>query len=839
MDLEIALRFVVEGLVPQILSEGSINALCYDLGRMLGSPSRSASQLQALLDAYESQVSYSSENLLKWRKLFNIVQLLLGLENSDEMVKHLSAFHSMIVDTATTKPAASSPQLNDVALNMRRLETHDSLMSPLRPLSLQADSFENLDRFSDRRSLISSPKGHTGYRNVTLNALSDPYYSKMVSEDEILKHVPYTLLATTSDLFPTELNRIKIPNNIPNPESGILHLIFEAALLYQALRKKVDQCKRGEISPMKKALALQVERFLRNYTAFVNSLAASHQTLTLKSINYEIYDYIIKLRFFDNFIRNFDSTSGDSYLMISSSLACHGDLLVKHVCVAISENLLSLYVEYLINWLTLAKLDATYGDFFIEKVESHSPISVHINSSKVPDFIPKNVAYEILMIGKTLIFLGKHCKELQCIDDLSRKYQNRYSQIEHKRISSEFYDIVHQQYTEVTKISFDFLMRKFCFKEVIFVLRDILLMGKSDMIDVLIEKGSKVLTKSSASLSSYELTTYLQEAVKSSSMRNLLNRADSNYIINGLDARVLDLGHGSVGWDVFTLDYVIDGPLAIVLNVNRPNGKKEYLRIFNFLWRFKKNTFFYNEEWLRTNQLMRDFKKVSRNSPLVRDILKKLSKSCLLRSQLQQFSSKLEAFCFRSIIDKEFKNFERKMRLTDQNTRRSKYPTVMLKSGVIMLDGILRPLRNFSEAEGEGSSNVSPEINFNIDEIEEIHTDFLTSILTHKLLASSSDNRVGAYSEQPIPNSVISVLGSIFEFITFYSALNDVAHEVLIQINLRSQQQIMNNLLIRFNVILKDVVTHYRRFRENSYLLVKDLRSDGDDDLATLGGILR
>ncbi|CCE90635.1 Spc98p TDEL_0B05060 [Torulaspora delbrueckii] len=838
MDLETVLRPVVEGLVPQTLPESAVNALCYDLGRLLASPSRSISQLQALLDAYESQVPCNGENGLKWRKLFNIVQLLLGLESYDEMARHLAAFHSMIVDNVMAKPVTSSP-LNDMALNMRRLETHDSLLSPLRPMSLQAESFENLDRFSDRRSLISSPKGYTGHRTVTLNSLADPYFLKMVSEDEILKHVPYTLLATTSDFFPIEQNKIKIPTNVPNTESGMLHLIFEASLLYQELKRKVDQCKRGEISPMKKALAIQVERTLRNYTGFVNSLSAYHQTLTLKSVYYEIYDHIIKLRFFDGFIRNFDKTSGDSYLMISSSLAFHGDLLVRRLCVEISENLLSLYVEYLINWLTLAKLDATYDEFFIEKVESLDPIPTHINPSKVPEFIPKNVAYEILMIGKSLIFLGKHCKELQCTNDMSRKYQHLYKKIEHKRISSEFYDIVHQQYEEVTKLCFDILMKRFYFKEIVFVLKDILLMGKSDMIDMLVRKASKVLGTSSASLSSYELTRYLQEAVKYSSMRNLLNRADSNHIINGLDARVLDLGHGSIGWDVFTLDYVLDGPLAIVLNVNRPNGKKEYLRIFNFLWRFKKNTFFYNEEWLRTNQLIRDFKKVSQNSPLVRDIIAKLSKTCILRSQLQQFSSKLESYCFRSIIDKKFKSFDEKMMLTDQTSGRSKYPTVTLKSGVIMLDGILRPQKNIFKGYGDCSTSNCSKNRFNIDEVDQMHNDYLSSILSHKLLAPSTDNRVGAYSGQPYPTSVILVLNSIFEFITTYSALNDVAHEVLIQINLRGQQQILNNLLIRFNTILKDVVSNFKKFQEISYLFIKDLRSDGDDDLASLGGILR
>lgn len=839
MDLEIALRPVVEGLAPRSLPESSVNTLCYDLGRLLRSPGRSASQLQGMLDVYESQVPYNSDNLLRWRKLVNVIQLLLGLENYEEMTKHLSAFNSMIVDNTSAKAPNFSPVINDVALNMGRLETHDNLLSPLRPVSLHAESFENLDRFSDRRSLISSPKGYAGYRTVTLDALADPYYSKMVPESETLKHVPYALLATTSDLFPIEQDKIKVPTNLPNSESGMLHLIFEAALLYQELKKKVNQCKKGETSPMKKALAIQVERFLRGYTGFINSLAPSHGLLTLKSIYYEIYDYIIRLRFFDGFTRNFDKTPGDSYLTISESLAFHGDLLVRGLCVDIFENLMSLYFEYLINWLTLAKLDATYSEFFIEQMDSSDPIPINLVSSKVPDFIPENVAYEIFIIGKSMIFLAKHCKELQCTNDLSRKYQNLYEGIDHNRMSKAFCNIVHQQYVEVTKLTYNVLMKRFYFKDVVFALKNILLMGKSDMIDILIKKASKILNTSSASLSSYELTSYLQEAVKHSSLRNLINRSDSNYIINGLDARVLDLGHGSIGWDVFTLDYVVDNPLAMVLNVNRRDGKKEYLRIFNFLWRFKKNTFFYNEEWLRTNQLMKDYKKVSRNSPLVRDILLKLSKTCILRSQMQQFGLKLEAYCFQSIIDEKFKAFDKRMMLTDQINHRSKYPTVKLKSGIIMLDGILRPRKNALEENGHVSQETSPSTCFNIEELDRMHNGYLDSILSHKLLASGAYNGVGVYSGQPYPASVITILNIIFEFVATYSALNDVAHEVLVQISLRSQQQLLNNLLIRFNTILKEAVTKYNKFQDSSHVFIKDLRSDGDVDLATLGRILR
>lgn len=834
MNLQVALYPVVEGLAPLTLSDNTIAALCQELEQILNSPVRSISQLHSLLDAYKSRIQNTPENQLRWQKLLNVMQVLLEVKDQREIIRYLSAFQSMLMDEIAPRPNNLLGR-EESPLTVKGLENHNGLLSPLRPVSLQAESFENLDRLSNRRSLVSSYKDYGVHRSATLHALSEPYYSKMVPEAEILRLVPYSLLATTSDLFPLQANRVDIPSNISNTESGLLHLIFEAGLLYQALKRMVDQHRNSDISPLKKALIIQIDKILRSYTGFVNSLAASGKAMSLLSVYYEMYDHIVTLRFFEGFTKNFEKTSGDSYLMISKSLMFHGDLHIRRLSGDLSENLLSLYSEYLLNWLTLAKLDSANDEFFIERIDASNELSVRLNSTKVPDFIPKDISSKIFVIGKTLIFLGKYCKELQCVSDISRKYRNIYEQLNCK-LSSEFHKVVHKHYNEVTQKTVDVLMRKFNYKKVVFVLKDILLMGRSDLIDLLIRKASGILGAPSASLSSYELTRFLQESVQQSSLRSLLGRADSHHVIGGLDARVLDLGHGSVGWDVFTLDYLLDGPLAVVLNVNRSDGNKEYLRIFNFLWRFKKNTYFYNSEWLRTNQLLRDFKKLAQNSPLVRDLSDKLSKADVLRCQLQQFNAKLENYCFRSIIDENFKTFDGRLSLTKNVNDSHKFPTVRLKSGILMFDGILRPKK--SVFDGQEQTNQTQRL-FNIDELDKMHNEFLNSILSHQLLASGPNHRVGMYSGQPYPTSLILVLNLIFEFIHCYSLLNNAAHEILIQMNLRGELRLLNNLLIQFNSCLKNTVAVYKKFKESSHLFIKDLRTDGDDELAKLGRVLR
>jgi gamma-tubulin complex component 3 len=59
---------------------------------------------------------------------------------------------------------------------------------------------------------------------------------------------------------------------------------------------------------------------------------------------------------------------------------------------------------------------------------------------------------------------------------------------------------------------------------------------------------------------------------------------------------MLELSHGEIGWDVFTLEYKIDPPVDVIVT---PFGSKQYLKVFNFLWRVKRVEFALGSTWRR------------------------------------------------------------------------------------------------------------------------------------------------------------------------------------------------------------------------------------------------
>jgi len=79
-------------------------------------------------------------------------------------------------------------------------------------------------------------------------------------------------------------------------------------------------------------------------------------------------------------------------------------------------------------------------------------------------------------------------------------------------------------------------------------------------------------------------------------VRNSNAQYDSPDVLRRLDSRMLELSHGEIGWDVFTLEYKISPPVDVIVT---PYGSKQYLKVFNFLWRVKRVEFALGSVWRR------------------------------------------------------------------------------------------------------------------------------------------------------------------------------------------------------------------------------------------------
>lgn len=311
------------------------------------------------------------------------------------------------------------------------------------------------------------------------------------------------------------------------------------------------------------------------------------------------------LRLIHNILQDSESLVGGQLLSLIHSYTYNGDQLISEFATRILPKVARPFFEILNNWILSGQLTDPHHEFFVKRKEdvpssSNRPTSGTSRSASslwedtflaeykyLPDYIPKRIGEQIFQIGKTLHFIVTACDDREWVD--RRK-------TEAKLDPSVLYnpDLLQQQvsiaYKQVVRHLNDILRTKFHLGAHLRGLKDYLLLGKGDFVQLLVESVAPVLDKAAIHLFRHHLTATLETAVRGSNA--LLDHPD---VLRALDARMLELGHGDIGWDVFTLDYRVDKPLDTVILDRR--SVTEYLRVFNFLWRIKRVSFTLNTTW--------------------------------------------------------------------------------------------------------------------------------------------------------------------------------------------------------------------------------------------------
>ena len=88
------------------------------------------------------------------------------------------------------------------------------------------------------------------------------------------------------------------------------------------------------------------------------------------------------------------------------------------------------------------------------------------------------------------------------------------------------------------------------------------------------------LDKPANSLFRHNLTGILETSIRSSAAQ-----FESEEIMKRLDVRLMEASASDKGWDVFSLEYVIDSPLDAIID---DSASVNYLRLFQYLWKIRR-----------------------------------------------------------------------------------------------------------------------------------------------------------------------------------------------------------------------------------------------------------
>ncbi|KAJ4302357.1 Microtubule-nucleating Tub4p (gamma-tubulin) complex component [Collariella sp. IMI 366227] len=205
--------------------------------------------------------------------------------------------------------------------------------------------------------------------------------------------------------------------------------------------------------------------------------------------------------------------------------------------------------------------------------------------SMVPSIITADFAQKVFLIGKSLNFIRHSCGDSQWVDAYSKTSSKQLSYGDTATLETW----IDEAYKTTMRRLMHLMSNRFHLFDHLQALKNYILLGQGDFIALLMESLAANLDRPAFAQYRHTLTAQLEHAIRGSNAQ-----FDSEEVLRRLDARMLQLSHGDIGWDCFTLEYKIDAPVDVVVT---EWGNRQYLKVFNFLWRVKRVEFALSSTW--------------------------------------------------------------------------------------------------------------------------------------------------------------------------------------------------------------------------------------------------
>jgi len=471
----------------------------------------------------------------------------------------------------------------------------------------------------DEEQLPKKNAPEQGKATIRTMMLADNYVEINPSETTLLRDLPFTLQGLTStSLAFSSASILKLPNTLPPPIISLLHTLAEPSLLYKGLTEFVQSSDGGLLG---QSLRAAVAGELRSYLGLVATLEGQIRRalssldensprggigktgVTLKRCVVWTREATMGLRLLSLIAEESKSKKGGQLIsLIHGFSSSHGDPLVGAFAERLLTHVTRPFYDMLRQWIYDGELSDPYHEFFVleqdpnlvkpaEDGRSRGGASsvwedkYKLDENMVPSIITEDFAQKIFLIGKSLNFIRHGCGDSLWVEEYSKAASKelRYGD------TATLETWIDEAYKTTMARLIHLMADKFHLFEHLTALKNYILLGQGDFIALLMESLSANLDRPAGAQYRHTLTAQLEHAIRGSNAQY-----DSPEVLRRLDARMLQLSHGDIGWDCFTLEYKIDAPVDVVVT---EWGNRQYLKVFNFLWRIKRVEFVLSTTW--------------------------------------------------------------------------------------------------------------------------------------------------------------------------------------------------------------------------------------------------
>jgi len=510
------------------------------------------------------------------------------------------------------------------ARGMRRLDLDaaaKALTRDERAGAATAAATRRLDDGEAARALAGGEKGALGLHAVGRRA--DAYRALEIEraasgecdERELVRDVLYACQGIDGEFIkfsPAQQAFALAPNvNVSAGRRNLIKCLTEVGWLFKKVSAALGDGRTAGVDvddgdgSTRQAFRAAIQRELASYYKLIAVLEAQAQIpivaylergdgaakggdsyLTLRRLFVWLADPLKMLRTLAVLVDATHGNRGGAALAAMYNYSQHGDpsstALVRRVLSASATP----YLGMVHRWTVSGELEDPLCEFFVSVDHSISDKDLWrrkyaFDEDMLPSFITREQGKTILRLGKSINFLRR------CCDDSSWTPERAdvLNAVE-KAGGLDFENpdglttLISETAKRVDGTVRRVLFERFKLGEHCQALKRYLLLGQGDLHECLMDLMGPSLEQPANSLSVFKLSGMLEQAVRSSSAQS-----DSPDFLDRLRVRLMAHLNEEVGWDVFTLEYVVNQPLTTIFT---EHAMSKYLRVFNFLWRLKR-----------------------------------------------------------------------------------------------------------------------------------------------------------------------------------------------------------------------------------------------------------
>jgi gamma-tubulin complex component 3 len=437
-------------------------------------------------------------------------------------------------------------------------------------------------------------------------------------EVALLRDLPFNLQGLSSaHLRFADSKTVELPQTLPIPILSLLHSLAEPCLLYRGL-SEFTQASDGGLVRQSLRAATGIE--LRSYLSLVatlegeirrglagtpreaNPLAIRRAGVTLKRCMIWTRDATMGLRLMTLVVEESKQKKGGQLIsLIHAFSSSHGDPFVGAFAERLLSHVTRPFYEMLRRWIYDGELVDPYHEFFVSEPDPSARADVDprrvetsvwenkysLDDSMTPSIISADFAKKIFLIGKSLNFLRHNCGDSDWVIQHSKSSTKELRYGDTATLEASIDEAYKRTMTRLTHL----MSHKYHLFTHLTAIKKYLLLFQGDFIALLMESLAAHLDRPAYSQYRHTLTSQLEHAIRHSNAQY-----DDPEVRLRLDARMVELGSGEIGWDSFTLEYKISPPCDVVIT---QWASMQYLKVFNLLWRIKRVEFSFSTTWRR------------------------------------------------------------------------------------------------------------------------------------------------------------------------------------------------------------------------------------------------